>query len=69
MQTPVSDPYRRGRERDRGGLLELIQGNGGADRNDGGSDARDEKRANVRVPFEAWTGELSAAFARDQAVN
>jgi hypothetical protein len=28
-----------------------MQGGGGADRNDGGSDARDEERANVRDSF------------------
>jgi hypothetical protein len=46
-----------------------MQGDGGADRDDGGGDARNEERANVRGSFRSWTAELSTSFGEDQAVN
>src|SRR5882724_6239333 len=52
-QAPILDPYGRGRERHRGGLLKSIKRGGGTHRDDRGSNARDQKGANVRVSLQS----------------
>jgi hypothetical protein len=50
---PISDPHCGRRKRDRSGLLKPIKSGGGTHRNERGSNARDEKGANVRVSLQS----------------